>query len=56
VTWRDYDHDRRLGIVLESGLLLTVRLEPGEVFDAGERVAVSVPRPVIAYPAAGDQD
>ncbi len=52
VTWREfYGHDQRLGIELDNGLFLTARLGPGETFDVGQYVAVSVARPVIAYPA-----
>lgn len=52
VTWREfYGHDQRLGVELENGQPLIVRLGPGETFDVGERVAVNVTRPVIAYPA-----
>lgn len=52
VTWREfYGHDQRLGIELDNGLFLTVRLGPGETFDVGQYIAVSVARPVIAYPA-----
>ncbi len=56
VIWREfYGHDQRLGLVLESGLSLIARLGPGEVFDVGERVAVSVPHPVMAYRSADTQ-
>ncbi len=57
VVWQEfYGHDQRLGVTLQDGTALIVRLGPDSMFTVGESVAVRATAPVMAFPAASTTD
>ena len=54
VRWREfYGHDQRLGVTLDDGMALIVRLDADADWSPGDAVAVTVAGPVMAFPATG---
>ncbi|MCC7206524.1 MAG: ABC transporter ATP-binding protein [Anaerolineae bacterium] len=52
VLWREYyGHSQRVGLLLDTGEMLVARPGSAQRYDVGQRVAVRVEGPVIAYPA-----
>lgn len=53
ITWREfYGHDQRVGVQLDTGRQLTVRLGPDADFEPGQAVLLALAHPVVAYPAS----
>lgn len=53
IAWREYyGHDQRVGLRLAGGEVLVARSGPAAQLEAGQRVAVGVDSPVMAYAGA----
>ncbi|GAB4571168.1 MAG: ABC transporter ATP-binding protein [Anaerolineae bacterium] len=51
IEWREfYGHDQRVGVHLNTGRQLTVRLGPDADFRPGQTVLLTLEQPVVAYP------